>query len=195
MGTSGTFTKKFELIIYSWLDPAQWQAKKVLGLGGYGLVGHWEYIGNDPNMPRNMAVKQSNARGYSAMARESKLLRLITSTGTAHVIKLYKAIFNAPGTGTTRTNLTKPTQDPLPFDSQGVYDEDLEVARMYLEFGTGGDMVDYENKLEPSNGPGADLKPPEEHIWRIFSCLAKALHVLEYGTDDAAARDPAWSKS
>lgn len=104
-----------------------------------------------------MAVKQASPDGTHAMARESKLLHLITSTGTAHIVKLYKAIFKGPGTGATRPG----RQDPLPFDANGGYDENLEVARMYLEFDTCGDMSDYERKLFLKTGV---LKPPEEHL-------------------------------
>ena len=82
------------------LDANLWRAKKVLGAGGNGLVGLWEYQGNNVRFPRNMVIKQ----GYDdleSMAWESKLLRQLTGTGTKHVVKLYKGYHRDGGTGTS----------------------------------------------------------------------------------------------
>lgn len=173
------------LVCYRWpaLDPTEWQARKVLGMGSTGLVGLWDYIGNDATKPRHMAVKQVAPDEHRSMRAESKFLHLLASTGTKHVVRLYKEAHALAGTG------TMDDQDPLPFDDAGDFDEDLQVNRMYLEYVPGGDMADWIDSVTAQIG-----QPPEEHLWRILLCMAKALHVLEYGTEDPAARDMTWSK-
>lgn len=180
------------------LDPREWQARRVLGAGASGVVGQWDYIGNDVTKPRAMAIKQAMPRDYVAMASESKFLHLIAGTGTQHIAKLYKAAHEDSGTGTMKEaedeNADDPTnfRDPLPFDDEGNFDEQLQVNRMYLEYVSGGDLGGLLRgmKEDPTQ------KPPEEHLWRILQCLAKAQHVLEFGTEDPTARnkDTTWSR-
>lgn len=82
------------------LDANLWRAKKVLGAGGNGVVGLWEYQGTNTQFPRNLVIKQ----GYDdpeSMAWESKLLRQLNGTGTEHVVKLYKGYHRDGGTGTS----------------------------------------------------------------------------------------------
>jgi hypothetical protein len=82
------------------LDANLWKARKVLGAGGNGVVGLWEYQGSNAQFPRNIVIKQ----GYDdpeSMAWESKLLRQITGTGTEHVVKLYKGYHRDRGTRTS----------------------------------------------------------------------------------------------
>jgi hypothetical protein len=82
------------------LDANLWKAKKVLGAGGNGVVGLWEYQGNNTLFPRNIVIKQGHDDPES-MAWESKLLRQITGTGTEHVVKLYKGYHRDGGSGTS----------------------------------------------------------------------------------------------
>ncbi|KAF8866215.1 kinase-like protein [Acephala macrosclerotiorum] len=166
------------------MDPTQWQARKVLGIGTTGLVGQWDYIGSDPNMPRAMVVKQSAPDDDIQMHNESKLLHMLTATGTNHIIKLFKSHHYSGGTGTTTT------QDPLPL-KKGKYNSDREVSRMYLELGEGGDMFDWIRTLQRTDPIG---KPPEEHMWRVFGCLVKGLLVLETGSEDPNIPDPYWTR-
>ncbi len=72
------------------------------------------------------------------------------------------------------------------------YDEDEQISRMYLEFGNGGDMKGWQDSL--ADDDGNSLQPPEEHLWRILGCLAKALHLLEFGSEDPSVPDPNWSE-
>lgn len=167
------------------LSPNEWQARKVLGLGSSGLVGLWEYAGSNPSMPPNMAIKQVSADYADVLHNESKILCMIQATGTDHVVKVYKASHRDGGTGTTKTDM-----DELPFDDSGNNVEEREVARMYMEYCSGGDMQGWINTLNASGG----LQPPEENLWRIFGCLARALHVLDRGTEDPQAPDPYWGK-
>lgn len=116
------------------LDPTEWQARKVLGIGATGLVGRWDYVGNDATKPRSMAVKQASPSDRRSMNAESNFLHLIASTGTKHIVRLYKAAHAAPGTG------TMDAQDPLPFNKDGNFRKNRQVSRMYLEYVAGGDM-------------------------------------------------------
>jgi hypothetical protein len=81
-----------------------------------------------------MAIKQAAPVNKTDLILESKMLPLLTSTGTQHVIRLYKAHAD-PGTGTIDE------QDPLPFNDDGDFDEDEQVYRMYLELADGGDIL------------------------------------------------------
>lgn len=135
-------------------------------------------------MPRAMVVKQSAPDDNVQMHNESKLLHMLACTGTNHVVKLFKSHHYSGGTGTTVT------QDPLPLHD-GKYDSDYDISRMYLELADGGDMYDWIRKLQRANPTG---KPPEEHMWRIFGCLMRALLVLETGNEDPNSSDPYWSK-
>jgi hypothetical protein len=81
------------------LDANLWKAK-VLGAGGNGVVGLWEYQGNNTLFPKNIVIKQGHDDPES-MAWESKLLRQIIGTGTEHVVKLYKGYHRDGVTGTS----------------------------------------------------------------------------------------------
>ena len=70
------------------LDFSVWKAKRVLGVGGNGIVGQWEYQGTDPNMPDNIVIKQGSDR--TGMGWESRLLKVLAATGSDHFVKLYK---------------------------------------------------------------------------------------------------------
>lgn len=144
----------------------EWTARKVIGAGGYGLCGIWDYTGNDQNMPRRIAVKQS--MDSEALEHESKFLHLAAMTGTKHIVKLYKGCHKSGGTGTGKKF------DPLPFNAAGRYTSRLEVARMYMEYVPGGDLEDFYRGIDKT--PGAII--PEEHLWRMFNCFAKACMIL-----------------
>lgn len=78
--------------------------------------------------------------------------------------------------------------DKIPFDDYGNYDPNKEVNRLYIEYCEKGDLSGYESKF-------FDLRkrlifPPEEYVWRIFGCLARACLVLETGSEDPDTPDP-----
>ena len=70
------------------LDSSVWKAKRVLGVGGNGIVGQWEYQGADLNMPKNIVIKQGS--DHVGMSWESRFLKLLAATGSDHFVKLYK---------------------------------------------------------------------------------------------------------
>ena len=81
------------------------------------------------------------------------------------------ANFRAMGTGTSDI------YDEVPFRNFGFYDSSLEVNRLYLEYCEKDDLNEYIDKFVP---PRQKFHyPPEEYVWRIFGCLAKACLVME----------------
>lgn len=95
---------------------------KVLGIGGFGLVGLWEYKANNGDVTR-VVVKQS--RGQDQMLRtESRLLYEIAKTNTRHVVKLLKQYHEEGGGGSSW------------WDPDGML-----VSRIYLEYCEHGDML------------------------------------------------------
>lgn len=120
----------------TWADlPAtEWKAKRVLGGGGQGICGLWEYIGKNPKTPGFLVVKQVVGKTSLALRHESKFLRDIQeASGTEHVVKLYKSWHSEGGTGTSFA-------DPHPVRDDGTYDPKQEVSRIYIEYCEKGDL-------------------------------------------------------
>jgi hypothetical protein len=101
-------------------DPlrGEWQPRKIVGFGSFGVVIQFEYKGSDPNMPKFMAVKQSSGED---LEQESIALQRIAVTGTDHVVKLYKAVHKDDGAGILGQ------KDPLP-----VPPKNKQVSRIYM---------------------------------------------------------------
>ncbi|KUJ13531.1 uncharacterized protein LY89DRAFT_754342 [Mollisia scopiformis] len=150
------------------LPARRWAARKVIGKGAYGICGQWDYTGNDKSMPRQIVVKQSIGSTAKILRGESKMMHLTTSTGADYVVKLYKGCHRGAGTGTSDI-------DPLPYNSLGMYIPHQEVVRMYMEYAPGGDLDAFFKRLIAT--PGARVIP-EEHLWRLLHCLAKASMAL-----------------
>jgi len=68
---------------------------EILGTGKYGIVVLFNYAGDDANMPKTMAVKQSKSREQ----RESAYLQRLANAGSQHIIRIYKALVKGEGTG------------------------------------------------------------------------------------------------
>jgi hypothetical protein len=139
-----------------------WQPVKVLGAGSSGIVGLWRWlVPRDlyPPLvvfPTHVVVKQSNNADAYALGVESEImLRLLNGTSATdqqHFIKLYKAMYRDPGGGTS-------VADESPYEDDGSYlqpgvapDPNLpnqlnpdpnprDVARIFMEYVRGGDMI------------------------------------------------------
>ena len=108
-----------------------WRAKKVLGRGGQGIVGLWSYEGPDRDHKglTEVAVKQSVAitpagKFKAGLSREAQMLEYLRSTGSPHIVKSYRHLYEEPGNNT------------MPLDA-GI------VHRLYLEYCPGGDLTDW----------------------------------------------------
>ncbi|KUJ21758.1 kinase-like protein [Mollisia scopiformis] len=170
----------------NWLNlPKDWFPRKVLGRGTYGIVGRWDYNGDNTAMPRSIAVKQTGVTKAGPLMLESKLLRLLTLVGDEHIIKLYKGCHLEGGSGTDRE------LDPLPYSPDTFAGpKELDVSKIYIEFMPGGDARQWLKELEKDK----KYVVPEEHLWRILNCLARAILILEQGSDNPAVPDADWKR-
>lgn len=123
------------------LPASKWQPRKVIGKGAYGLCGVWDYIGENKNTPRQIAVKQTLGVYSKTLRGESKMLHLTTLCNTNHIVKLYKGCHRGQGTGVDE-NI-----DPLPYNTSGKYLADMEVVRMYMEYLPNGDVDDLSGRF------------------------------------------------
>lgn len=83
-----------------------WVAKKVLGEGGYGIVGHWSYEGIDRRARRlvDIAIKQAvfiDRAGIQkeGLTAESEFLSLFAPAKSPHIIRMYKSLQQDMGRG------------------------------------------------------------------------------------------------
>jgi hypothetical protein len=125
-----------------------WVAKKVLGQGGVGVVGHWEYQGPDRAMKplKDIAVKQAPARRKSrktnewtgaGLEKEAQFLMLFAGR-TQHIVRMYRHMYKDTGSG----------------PGSVLADLATEVHRIFLEYCPGGDLAGYARdatKLESQN--------------------------------------------
>ncbi|KIN07272.1 hypothetical protein OIDMADRAFT_109769 [Oidiodendron maius Zn] len=168
-----------------------WKGKKVLGMGGYGLVGLWEYKKSDDDVIR-VVVKQSAGKDR-ALKSESDVLSRIAETGTKHVVRLLKKYHEERGQGTSDQ-----------WDSDSGY-----VSRIYLEYCPHGDMKAVMKKLRyvgspmhiwskiPACSVNSSRKVeieqgilPEYFVWSVWECLARGLCVLQNGNENREG--PRW---
>ena len=91
--------RQIELLRHSrtWdgLDPSIWKARKIVGIGGNGIAGLWEYRGTDPNTPKRMVIRQG--KDIDGMNWEYRFLKILAGTGSDHFVKLYKAVYRTGG--------------------------------------------------------------------------------------------------
>lgn len=95
---------------------------KILGIGGFGLVGLWKR--DDKSMKPNKVVVKQQLKNLKSMQEEARYLKLMSGTGSNHMVKMYKEMFKEVGLGTAEV-----------FDNVGI-----PVGRIFLEFCEGGDF-------------------------------------------------------
>lgn len=105
-----------------------WQAKRMLGRGGQGMVGHWSYEGPDRDQKsvKDIAVKQAVRDGPNytwgdGLETEASFLKDFAGSNSPHILRMYSHLFSDIGQGTDD------------------YDEG-DVQRLFLEFCQGGDL-------------------------------------------------------
>ncbi len=173
---------------YTWagFEKTAWKPLGVLGGGGYGIVGKFSYRGSD-DMPKDMVVKQvAGTSQRRDLEKESRYMHRLNATKSPHIIKLYKGYHTDGGTGTMMD------RDPLPHHPiTGVWDRDREVARIYLEYCGNQDLysvVEQAEELREQEGKFI----PEEHLWRVFHCLALGVSAMDQGSEDPANPKANW---
>ncbi|KAI9739886.1 MAG: hypothetical protein M1818_004942 [Claussenomyces sp. TS43310] len=161
-----------------------WVGRKVLGRGGFGIAGLWEYMG-----PRNqrryaeewgditfVVVKQQRAIYGKGLREEAARMKLLNRSGSQHVPRLYKRCYRDAGAGTK---------------GLGIDSSRREVHRIFIEYCHGGDMNNFITKLQKI-GPAHSRFLREDKVWAILVCLIKALMAIEYGTEDPQANGANW---
>lgn len=179
-------------------------AVKVLGIGNQGLCVLFRRKRGNPsnpntaiinninnaNLPSHFVVKQS---ARNTLQREAMIMKKLehagfrTLSGSDHVVRIYRQSVDRQA-GTNQHDAF----DPSPHDEDGNYDPTREVFRLYMEYCNGGDLF---NKVDDRWLPNNTYKAPsEELVWRVFSCLAKAMLLLGDGTENLLpAATPSWS--
>ncbi|KAF7937092.1 hypothetical protein EAE99_002441 [Botrytis elliptica] len=163
-----------------------WVAVKRLGEGSYGIATLFEYRGNNPDVsPRRLVVKQEGGAGLN-LKQESRMMQSLMKYDSDHIVKIYKAYHRTMGTGTNDEKDRAIVDYANWLDTDKKRDANIkvqlrrkyDVARIYIEFASGGDLGSWMNEnCEYQH-------PPEEYIFRIWECLLKALMVLKYGTEN-----------
>jgi hypothetical protein len=112
-----------------------WVAKRVLGMGGYGIVGHWEYKGPDRDSKplKDVVVKQGTpwrpgGHRSKGLEAETNFLQTFLTSKTQHIVRIYRRMYMDIGSGAVRPDPT------------------AEVHRIFLEFCPGGDLADFFDK-------------------------------------------------
>ncbi|KAF7945502.1 hypothetical protein EAE96_010269 [Botrytis aclada] len=163
-----------------------WVAVKRLGGGSYGIATLFEYRGDNPDVsPRRLVVKQEGGAGLN-LKQESRMIQGLMKYDSDHIIKIYRAYHRTMGTGTDEAMDRAIVEYARWLKDDKKREANIkvqlrrknDVARIYLEFASGGDLGSWmvENCLDPY--------PPEEYVFRIWECLLKGLMVLKYGTED-----------
>jgi hypothetical protein len=160
------------------LPPAQWKATRVLGAGGHGICGLWVRVAGAPVWPgpNEVVVKQVPRSKATELKFESICLKRIkistsASSGTKHIVDIYKKQFLDPGAGTNED------YDPSPYSLLPPMNHILDVARIYLEYCPGGDLFHKFREL-PLMQPWS-----EEELWRLLGCLVRGAIVMDVGTE------------
>ena len=109
----------------------RWAPVKVLGEGGFGVVGLWKSTERHPAL-EHLVIKQSRGQSKMALRQESRhYLRLRNCND--HIARLLRPYHEDAATGADPT--FDPEQDP---------DEDeIRVGRIYLEYCDKGDLFDW----------------------------------------------------
>ncbi|RDL42436.1 uncharacterized protein BP5553_02415 [Venustampulla echinocandica] len=140
-----------------------WRGVKILGQGGEGCVGLWEYNGPPEarQLPRNVAVKQSLGGAYSrALTHEGKIHWRMCRYMPTHIVRLLlepKAAVPSDGL------------DP---EFNGRF---RRLIMEYFPLGSLWDLIDRRQLL---------AMPFEEvTLWRIFDCLVDGITVMSNGSE------------
>ncbi|CAG8957863.1 hypothetical protein HYFRA_00000203 [Hymenoscyphus fraxineus] len=166
----------------------KWKGKRILGQGGQGRVGLWEYNGEDPNFPKNVAVKEAfsswGKKENAWLDHEVKYLLRLDPIDTEHILKTVQ-----------KPILKHLTADQLQYsldsdDSTKAVDTDgvtyvSHYTRVLLEYCDMGDLG-----LLLMRRRRMAKRFYETTLWEFFDCLVDGCTVLAYGAEyDKDARN------
>lgn len=129
LGTPSTWTvetaKKWLSTSSTWIglgNPSHWTGIRILGKGGFGVAGLWQYVGPAHLAPvsgiRELCVKQTvvGRTEKRDVYEEGRILKMLSEVdGCTHVVKMYGGV------------------------EEDVF-EGLGVVRLFLEYCVGGDL-------------------------------------------------------
>ncbi|KAG4440814.1 hypothetical protein IFR05_003686 [Cadophora sp. M221] len=133
-----------------------WVAKRFLGRGTYGVVGHWSYEGPDRDSKslKDVAVKQSVRFAFPlggfGLQFEAANLSELGRAKSQHIVKMYRHLYEELGQHTNQ------------------FDVGL-VHHIFLEYCPGGDVGNWIRNHLYSNTTLSDAE-----LWAIFQSLARA---------------------
>ncbi|KAI9642569.1 hypothetical protein NHQ30_009374 [Ciborinia camelliae] len=183
LGAPSTWTdetaRKWLATSSSWVEGGlgpHWTGIRILGTGGFGVAGLWQYRGPaesaPPNEIRELCVKQTVADRTTKRDafEEGRILKILAEIEepSVHIVRMYGGV----------------AEDTF---------EGLRVVRLFLEFCRGGDLGSLVEVGEREKSGCAGPKAVGEgDVWEIFGCLAKGVAVMDRGTEDPGKRD--WEK-
>lgn len=134
-------------------DDTGWKPIRLLGEGGFGLVGLWQKFASDNRVIDSIAIKQqrrgsSPVVGEEGLAMEAALMHSLNTPPDQNIIWLRS--FKS-------------------HHKQGLW-------RFYFEFAQWGDLYTLKNHYQAWN-----TYLPEEFLWQLFNSLAAAAIRLERG--------------
>ncbi|RDW65495.1 hypothetical protein BP5796_10187 [Coleophoma crateriformis] len=147
-----------------------WTPVKCLGQGTAGIAGLWRGTGSNPAIPRLIVVKQETvAAGETpSIPHEETFLRQFRQRGFEHLLRILN-----------------PDRISHEWNSRGEA-----IYRIWLEYCDEGTFVNLVESTISNNSTYTAANPlPEDLIWYIFHCLAKALLAMDAGSETLNA-DP-----
>ncbi|KAI9054424.1 hypothetical protein LZ554_001586 [Drepanopeziza brunnea f. sp. 'monogermtubi'] len=138
------------------IEDGSWTPVKLLGRGAHGVVSLWSNSKRKLRALPWQVVVKQSPARNLALFRESTYLQKCNQTGSTHFPSLIKAFHQATDLGS-------------------------EVSRIYMEFCESGDLQRLMFDLER-----APNSMDERLVWRVWECLARALCVLAYGSEDGS---------
>ncbi|RDW59787.1 hypothetical protein BP6252_12874 [Coleophoma cylindrospora] len=145
-----------------------WTAVKCLGQGTAGIAGLWQGTGSDPAFPKFIVVKQETvpAGETPSIPHEENHLRQFRRLGIEHLLRILNP-------------------DPIPREQNNRGES---IYRIYLEYCDQGTFVNLIERTISDDSPYTAANPlPEDLVWYIFLCLAKALQALDTGSESVDA--------
>ncbi|CAG8951817.1 hypothetical protein HYFRA_00005621 [Hymenoscyphus fraxineus] len=161
----------------------EWYGRKigvVLGRGGYGVVGLWQYNGPGNPAVTQVAVKSTIIEYFDRKnpkwLREGTILKMAQAAKSPHIIRLFG----------------NQSRDRAAGD---IYSD---VIRLFMEFCPGGDLHNLYEERWAARKRGVLPEVPllEADLWCIFHCLALGVGALDRGTEDLTSRAPlSWDRN
>lgn len=149
--------------------PTGWEGISVLGCGGFGIAGHWQYRGKKHRLKGSVqaqvgdiVVKQASAVENKGLVLEAAIMEMLTRTGSRHFPQIYGHVHRDVG-----------HQDWVTVDQKR-----REVHRIFMEYFDGGSVSRHIQDISYHGDAHS-----EATLWSWFHCFAKAAVAMERGNE------------